>query len=47
MPSLTVPAGHASNGLPLGVRCVARAAGGGQLLGWATPVESAPPGVRR
>lgn len=55
MPSLTVPAGHAPNGLPLGLQCVARPAADEQLLGWATPVESAlrgalptaPPAVRR
>ena len=40
MPALTVPAGLAENGLPLGFQCVARADADEQLLAWAAPIAS-------
>jgi len=40
MPALTVPAGQAENGLPLGLQCVARTDADEQLLAWAAPVAS-------
>lgn len=41
MPAITVPAGQAENGLPLGCQCVARADADEQLLAWAAPIASA------
>ncbi len=38
MPAITVPAGHAENGLPLGFQCIARAEADEQLLAWAMPI---------
>ena len=35
MPAITVPAGKAANGLPLGLQCVARADADESLLAWA------------
>ncbi len=41
MPAITVPAGAAANGLPLGLQCVARADADEQLLAWAGPIADA------
>ncbi len=41
MPALSVPAGAAENGLPLGFQCVARADADEQLLAWAAPIAVA------
>ncbi|HEU4751796.1 MAG TPA: amidase family protein [Armatimonadota bacterium] len=41
MPAITLPAGRAASGLPLGLQCVARAGMDEQLLRWAAPLESA------
>lgn len=38
MPALTVPAGVAAHGLPLGLQLVARAAADEHLLAWAAPI---------
>lgn len=38
MPAVTVPAGHAANGLPLGLQCVAPFMADEQLLVWAEPL---------
>jgi Asp-tRNA(Asn)/Glu-tRNA(Gln) amidotransferase A subunit family amidase len=38
MPALTVPAGRAANGLPLGMQLVARLGDDERLLAWAAPV---------
>jgi Asp-tRNA(Asn)/Glu-tRNA(Gln) amidotransferase A subunit family amidase len=38
MPAITVPAGKAANGLPLGLQCVARADADESLLAWAAPI---------
>jgi Asp-tRNA(Asn)/Glu-tRNA(Gln) amidotransferase A subunit family amidase len=35
MPAITVPAGHAANGLPLGFQCVAAFGNDDRLLAWA------------
>ncbi|MCA1725650.1 MAG: amidase, partial [Thermomicrobia bacterium] len=40
MPALTVPAGRAANGLPLGFQCIARADADEQLLAWAAPLAA-------
>jgi len=40
MPTLTVPAGQAANGLPLGFQCIARADADERLLAWAEPIEA-------
>ncbi|HLG75373.1 MAG TPA: amidase family protein, partial [Ktedonobacteraceae bacterium] len=40
MPAITVPAGRASNGLPLGLQCVAAAMADESLLAWVAPVEA-------
>ncbi|WUV84623.1 amidase [Streptomyces sp. NBC_01476] len=42
-PALTVPAGRAANGLPLGLQCVSRAGSDERLPGWAAAVAE---GVR-
>ncbi len=39
LPSLTVPAGLAANGLPLGFQCVAPFMADEKLLAWAAPIE--------
>lgn len=41
MPAVTVPAGTAANGLPLGFQCVARADADESLLAWAAPIADA------
>jgi Asp-tRNA(Asn)/Glu-tRNA(Gln) amidotransferase A subunit family amidase len=41
MPAITVPAGRAANGLPLGLQCVARFGADESLLAWATPIADA------
>lgn len=38
LPSVTVPAGRAANGLPLGLQCVAPFMADEQLLAWAAPL---------
>lgn len=38
MPAITLPAGKASNGLPLGLQVIAPAMGDEQLLAWAEPM---------
>ena len=40
MPAITVPAGHAANGLPLGLQCVATTMADESLLSWAAPIEA-------
>lgn len=40
MPAITVPAGHAANGLPLGLQCVAATMADEALLSWAVPIET-------
>ena len=47
MPALTVPAGKASNGLPLGLQMVARADGDELLLAWAAPIAEHTEGLKR
>ncbi len=41
MPAITVPAGRAANGLPLGLQCVARYGSDESLLAWAGPIADA------
>lgn len=41
LPSLSLPAGRAGNGLPLGLQCVAGAGADEELLDWAVPIEAA------
>jgi Asp-tRNA(Asn)/Glu-tRNA(Gln) amidotransferase A subunit family amidase len=41
MPAVTVPAGRAANGLPLGLQCVARSGADESLLAWAAPIADA------
>jgi len=41
MPSVSVPAGHAASGLPLGLQCVGRPGSDEELLGWAAGIEAA------
>ncbi len=38
MPAITVPAGRAANGLPLGLQCVGAAMADGYLLEWIAPI---------
>jgi len=38
MPAITVPAGHAANGLPLGLQCVGATMSDEYLLEWVTPL---------
>lgn len=40
LPAITVPAGQASNGLPLGLQCVAKPMADEYLLQWITPVAA-------
>jgi Asp-tRNA(Asn)/Glu-tRNA(Gln) amidotransferase A subunit family amidase len=40
MPAITVPAGHAGNGLPLGLQCIARLGADEALLAWAGPIAA-------
>jgi Asp-tRNA(Asn)/Glu-tRNA(Gln) amidotransferase A subunit family amidase len=40
LPAITVPAGHAANGLPLGLQCVTVAMADESLLSWAVPIEA-------
>jgi Asp-tRNA(Asn)/Glu-tRNA(Gln) amidotransferase A subunit family amidase len=40
MPAITVPAGRAANGLPLGLQCAAAAMADESLLSWAAPIEA-------
>jgi Asp-tRNA(Asn)/Glu-tRNA(Gln) amidotransferase A subunit family amidase len=40
LPALTLPAGHAKNGLPLGLQCVGRFQRDEHLLAWASELES-------
>jgi len=40
MPSLTLPAGKAANGLPLGLQVIAPALADEQLLAWAEPIAA-------
>jgi Asp-tRNA(Asn)/Glu-tRNA(Gln) amidotransferase A subunit family amidase len=40
MPAITVPAGSAANGLPLGLQCVAAFMSDESLLAWAAPLEA-------
>ncbi|MFD3512133.1 amidase [Streptomyces sp. NPDC058657] len=40
LPSVSLPAGRAGNGLPLGVQCVAAAGADEQLLAWAGELEA-------
>jgi Asp-tRNA(Asn)/Glu-tRNA(Gln) amidotransferase A subunit family amidase len=40
MPAITVPAGRATNGLPLGLQCAAAAMADESLLAWAIPIET-------
>ncbi len=46
MPAITLPAGHAENGLPLGFQCVAHADADEQLLAWAASIEDVLGGSR-
>jgi Asp-tRNA(Asn)/Glu-tRNA(Gln) amidotransferase A subunit family amidase len=39
MPAITLPAGHAANGLPLGLQCVAASMADEYLLKWVAPME--------
>ncbi|MGH8792983.1 MAG: amidase [Stackebrandtia sp.] len=41
LPDLTIPAGLADDGLPLGVQCVGRMGDDEQVLAWAAKIESA------
>ncbi|HEX5503753.1 MAG TPA: amidase [Thermomicrobiales bacterium] len=41
VPVVTLPAGHAENGLPLGLQCAARAGADERLLAWAGPLAAA------
>ncbi|MFE2379116.1 amidase [Streptomyces sp. NPDC059398] len=41
LPSLTIPAGHAGNGLPLGLQCVGAAGADERVLAWGTMIETA------
>jgi len=41
LPALTVPAGSAANGLPLGLQCVAGSGQDERLLAWAAAIWSA------
>ncbi|MFF0741886.1 amidase family protein [Streptomyces sp. NPDC004111] len=41
LPSLSLPAGRAANGLPLGLQCVAAAGRDEELLAWAAELEAA------
>ena len=45
MPSVTVPAGRAQNGLPLGLQCVARPGRDERLLSWAGTFDAELPAV--
>ncbi len=53
LPAVTVPAGYAENGLPLGLQCAARFMADEQLLAWAAPlpqrvhIQWLPPSVRQ
>jgi Asp-tRNA(Asn)/Glu-tRNA(Gln) amidotransferase A subunit family amidase len=40
LPAITIPAGLATNGLPLGLQCVAAAMADEQLLSWVAPLET-------
>jgi Asp-tRNA(Asn)/Glu-tRNA(Gln) amidotransferase A subunit family amidase len=40
MPAITVPAGHAANGLPLGLQCAAATMADEALLSWAALIEA-------
>jgi len=40
MPAITVPAGHASNGMPLGLQCVAAPMADEHLLQWTSPIAT-------
>ena len=39
MPAISLPAGRAANGLPLGLQCVGRFMDDERLLAWAKPIE--------
>jgi Asp-tRNA(Asn)/Glu-tRNA(Gln) amidotransferase A subunit family amidase len=41
LPAITLPAGHAENGLPLGLQCVAPFMADERLLSWADPLAVA------
>ncbi|WP_327295055.1 amidase [Streptomyces sp. NBC_01197] len=41
LPSLTLPAGHAGNGLPLGLQCVGAAGDDERVLAWGALIETA------
>ncbi|MET9530230.1 amidase [Streptomyces sp. NPDC006649] len=41
LPSLTLPAGHAGNGLPLGLQCVGAAGDDERVLAWGARIEAA------
>ncbi|NDZ77975.1 amidase [Streptomyces sp. SID10853] len=41
LPSLTLPAGHAGNGLPLGLQCVGAAGDDERVLAWGAAIETA------
>ncbi|MCX4723545.1 amidase [Streptomyces sp. NBC_01020] len=41
LPSLTLPAGHAGNGLPLGLQCVGAAGDDERVLAWGALIEAA------
>jgi Asp-tRNA(Asn)/Glu-tRNA(Gln) amidotransferase A subunit family amidase len=40
LPAITVPAGRAANGLPLGLQCTAAAMADEALLSWSVPIEA-------
>ncbi len=40
MPAITLPVGHAANGLPLGLQCVSRMMTDEYLLEWVTPITN-------
>jgi Asp-tRNA(Asn)/Glu-tRNA(Gln) amidotransferase A subunit family amidase len=40
MPAITLPAGKAANGLPLGLQVIAPAMADEQLLAWAEPIAA-------
>jgi Asp-tRNA(Asn)/Glu-tRNA(Gln) amidotransferase A subunit family amidase len=39
LPTISLPAGRAANGLPLGLQCVGRFMADEQLLAWAAPLS--------
>jgi Asp-tRNA(Asn)/Glu-tRNA(Gln) amidotransferase A subunit family amidase len=45
LPSISLPAGRAGNGLPLGLQCVGRPGADEMLLSWASDIEAALPWV--